>query len=144
MQKLDFQCRRQKTHTRAQASNNESRGGDDTHHRTLFPSIFVRWLCQTLFTVHTPSSTGRPPRKGGVRCLCGGGLAGRAQRFQTSVARKLAPVWQIYQQHPFCICLKDGRWPFLFFFWYFQFAFLCGILLFFFVFLPVTQNGEFG
>ena len=48
-----------KGRTRAQASNNESRGGDETHHRTLFPSIFVRWLCQTLFTVHTPSSTGR-------------------------------------------------------------------------------------
>ena len=63
----------------AEASNNESSGGDDTHHCTLFLSFLVQWLCQTLFIVHTPSSTGRHPHMGCVRCLGCGGLASHAQ-----------------------------------------------------------------
>ena len=32
-----------------EASNNESCGGDETHHCTFFPYIVVWWLCQTTF-----------------------------------------------------------------------------------------------
>jgi hypothetical protein len=44
------------TNARAEASNKESCGGDDTHHHTLFHSIFfVWWLCTFFSCTHHPA-----------------------------------------------------------------------------------------